>query len=257
METEWRERLLAEREQHEAQIRELRGELETNSNQSNTRTVKRLLRRWKHRYLSSAFKTWYDIIRQDSLYRQDLESSSFRIVVALKKMRHNKILCAWQTWRSYALMCRQKLDSNAELRSHAARSVFRSLKRWRVNMLSRGFETWRDMFCETRSRERSASGIILSCFRRLKRRDLSAAMNKWKEVLVVLRLEHESDRKKRNRIVSMFVRRMIHNKLHAAMSRWRDIVNCESQQSSAIRTCRSSATSEKISLTQNYLPRIK
>ena len=141
VETQWRERLRAEREQHEAQIRELRGKLETSSNESNTRTVKRLLRRWKHRYLSSAFKTWNDVVRQDSLEREQLESSTFRIVVALKKMHHNKIFRAWQTWRSYTLMCRQKLDSSSELRGHAARSVFRSLKRWRVRGV---LECWRE-----------------------------------------------------------------------------------------------------------------
>ena len=103
-------------------------------------------------------------------------------------------------------------------------------------MLSKGFETWRELFCEIRLRERSASRTILSCFRRLAKRDLSAAINKWKEVVVVQRLESENDAKESTRIVNMFVRRMIHSKLHAAMNRWRNIVTFESQQSTAIRT---------------------
>jgi hypothetical protein len=143
LETQWKLKLQTERERHELEIRKLRGELESSSSEHNTLTVKRLLRRWQHRFLSSAFKTWYDVTTQDAMDRRELESSVFRVVVALKKMQHQEKARAWQTWRSHTLrsrshseMSRQRLDSTTVLRGHAARSVFRSLKRWRVRILS-------------------------------------------------------------------------------------------------------------------------
>ena len=103
-------------------------------------------------------------------------------------------------------------------------------------MLSRGFDTWRDVFCEVRSRERSASRTILSCIRRLEMLDLSAGMNKWKEVVVNLRLESERNAKRSVHVVSKVMRCMLNNKLHSALNRWVEVVRTMSDRRGAVRT---------------------